>query len=82
MDETEKPFTKVFTCGPWIMMKKTAELATQHFLPFEASLEVQMGCGLGACLSCVYETVNGEFLRSCIDGPVVDGHTVVWEREE
>ncbi|MCA9428843.1 MAG: dihydroorotate dehydrogenase electron transfer subunit, partial [Candidatus Omnitrophica bacterium] len=32
------------------------------------------------CLACVYESTEGDFIRSCIDGPVVDGHNVVWER--
>ncbi len=76
----EKTYTKVFTCGPWIMMAKAARLAQKKNIPFFASLEVQMGCGLGACLACVYETPEGDFIRSCIDGPVVDGHQVVWER--
>ena len=75
-----KPYTKIFTCGPWVMMAKTAKLAKQRTLPFFASLEVQMGCGLGACLACVYQTPDGDFIRSCIDGPVVNGHEVVWER--
>jgi dihydroorotate dehydrogenase electron transfer subunit len=74
----ENKYTKTFTCGPWIMMRKTAELAERYDLPFEASLEVQMGCGLGACLACVYESTEGPFIRSCIDGPVVDGRKVVW----
>ncbi|MCB9770740.1 MAG: dihydroorotate dehydrogenase electron transfer subunit [Candidatus Omnitrophica bacterium] len=76
----ERSYTKIFTCGPWVMMAKTARLAIQKEIPFFASLEVQMGCGLGACLACVYESTEGDFIRSCIDGPVVDGHNVVWER--
>jgi len=77
----EKDFTRVLTCGPWIMMRKVAAMAREASLPLEVSLEVQMGCGLGACLSCVYRSTDGEFIRSCIDGPVVDGHTVCWDEE-
>jgi dihydroorotate dehydrogenase electron transfer subunit len=76
----EQSYTKVFTCGPWVMMKKTVEAASVRAIPVEASLEVQMGCGLGACLGCVYETPEGEFIRSCIDGPVVDGREVRWDK--
>lgn len=76
----ERTFTKLFTCGPWIMMAKACALAAERSLSAEASLEVQMGCGLGACLGCVYETPGGDFIRSCIDGPVVDASTVLWER--
>ncbi len=77
----QQTYTRIFTCGPWVMMKKVVELASASGLPVETSLEVQMGCGLGACLGCVYETPEGDFIRSCIDGPVVDGHGVVWERK-
>jgi dihydroorotate dehydrogenase electron transfer subunit len=78
----ENGYDRIYTCGPWIMMKKVADFARTRSIPFEASLEVQMGCGMGACLACVYRTHEGEFVRSCIDGPVVDGNEVVWEREE
>ncbi len=73
-------YNRIYTCGPWIMMQKVFEIACEAGLPVEASLEVQMGCGLGACLGCVYQSTDGEFIRSCIDGPVVDGYTVEWER--
>jgi dihydroorotate dehydrogenase electron transfer subunit len=76
----EGNYSKLFTCGPWIMMRKAFELAQAKAVPVEASLEVQMGCGLGACLGCVYETPETDFIRSCIDGPVVDGYRVLWER--
>lgn len=75
----EKTYTKAFTCGPWVMMAKIARMTAEKGVSLEASLEVQMGCGLGACLACVYETHEGDFVRSCIDGPVVDGGCVVWE---
>lgn len=75
----ERIYTKLFTCGPWVMMRQAFELAQAKGIAVEASLEVQMGCGLGACLGCVYETPEGDFIRSCIDGPVVDGYGVSWE---
>ncbi|WP_308576963.1 hypothetical protein [uncultured Senegalimassilia sp.] len=36
-----------------------------------------MACGVGACLSCVVDTVDGK-KRSCVDGPVFDAEKVVW----
>jgi dihydroorotate dehydrogenase electron transfer subunit len=78
----EQTYSKVFTCGPWIMMKTLYQLASRYQVPLEASLEVQMGCGLGACLGCVYETLQGEFIRACIDGPVVDAYRVKWNSDE
>ena len=42
-----------------------------------------MGCGLGGCYSCVAPIRRGgeapRFVRSCLDGPVFDGGTVVWD---
>lgn len=76
----ENSYTRLFTCGPWIMMAKACAMAAARSIPAESSLEVQMGCGLGACLGCVYETPDGDFIRSCIDGPVVDAATVLWDR--
>lgn len=34
-----------------------------------ASLETYMVCGVGACLGCTVDTING-YKRACIDGPV------------
>jgi dihydroorotate dehydrogenase electron transfer subunit len=42
-----------------------------------------MGCGLGGCYSCVVP-VRGDdgrphFVRSCVNGPVFDAATLVWD---
>ena len=43
-----------------------------------------MGCGLGGCYSCVVPVQRDggptHLVRSCLDGPVFDGRTVVWEQ--
>ncbi|MCY4511322.1 MAG: dihydroorotate dehydrogenase electron transfer subunit, partial [Acidobacteria bacterium] len=45
--------------------------------------EQVMGCGLGGCYSCVVPVRRNaappHFVRSCLDGPVFDGATVVWD---
>jgi len=41
-----------------------------------------MACGLGACLSCVIKTHDGDrwaYSRVCKEGPVFDSREVVWE---
>jgi len=38
-----------------------------------------MACGVGACLSCVVATSDG-VKRACVEGPVFDAATIVWER--
>ena len=37
----------------------------------------RMGCGLGGCLSCTCETVNGNKL-ACKDGPVFSGEDIIF----
>jgi dihydroorotate dehydrogenase electron transfer subunit len=58
-------FDMVYTCGPELMVSKIFNLAEEHEVPFEASLERLMRCGIGLCGSCVI----GKY-RVCRDGPV------------
>ena len=61
----ETKFSMIYTCGPELMVSKIFTLAEQHGIPFEASLERLMRCGIGLCGSCVI----GKY-RVCRDGPV------------
>jgi dihydroorotate dehydrogenase electron transfer subunit len=61
----EQKFDMIYTCGPELMVSKIFTLAEQHAIPFEASLERLMRCGIGLCGSCVI----GKY-RVCRDGPV------------
>jgi dihydroorotate dehydrogenase electron transfer subunit len=74
---------KLYACGPTPMMEAVAKLAAAHRRPCDVSLEQTMGCGLGGCYSCVVPARNGHqaahFVRSCIDGPVLDATMIVWE---
>lgn len=67
----------VCACGPEPVMRITAGLARSAGVPCQVSLERRMACGVGACLSCVVDTVNGK-RRACVDGPVFDASEVVW----
>ncbi|MBQ1808734.1 MAG: dihydroorotate dehydrogenase electron transfer subunit, partial [Selenomonas sp.] len=60
----------VLVCGPEVMMKAVAKIASDHNIPCQVSLEKRMGCGLGACLSCSIDTTNGQRKKVCKDGPV------------
>jgi dihydroorotate dehydrogenase electron transfer subunit len=31
-----------------------------------------MACGVGACLGCVAKTIQGDYVQSCVHGPVFD----------
>jgi dihydroorotate dehydrogenase electron transfer subunit len=73
---------RVYTCGPWGMMKAVHELAVRYELTCEVSLEARMGCGMGACLGCVVcccdERGETQYLRACIEGPVMDSRRIDW----
>ncbi len=58
-----------YACGPTPMMRAAAEKAKEHGATLYLSLEERMGCGVGACLSCVCETTKG-MKCVCKDGPV------------
>ena len=73
----ENAYDLVCCCGPEPLMRIVAGLAAEADVPCEVSLEKRMACGIGACLSCVVDTVEGR-KRSCIDGPVFDARKVVW----
>jgi dihydroorotate dehydrogenase electron transfer subunit len=50
----------------------------------ELSLEERMGCGMGACLSCVCKvkvaTESGwEYQRVCMEGPVFAAREVIFD---
>ena len=81
-DETRE----IFSCGPWAMQAKVAELARQAGLPCQVLLEERMGCGLGACMACVCKIrqQSGEFKyeRVCVDGPVFRAEDVGWTQRE
>lgn len=69
--EKIKEYAFVYACGPDPMMKAVARVAESHEIPCEISLENTMACGIGACLCCVVETVDGN-KTTCIEGPVFD----------
>lgn len=78
----DRPVT-LFACGPEPMLAAVAHLAARHRVPCEVSVERVMGCGLGGCYSCVV-AVRGDderphFVRSCVNGPVFDAATLVWD---
>jgi len=53
------------------MMKAIARLAAENRVLCEVSLENMMACGIGACLCCVVDTVEGN-KTTCIEGTVFD----------
>ncbi len=71
----------IYACGPEPMIKavKAAALEKNNVKCY-ASFEAYMGCGIGACVSCVIPVGthdNFEYKRVCKDGTVFDVNGVV-----
>lgn len=73
----KQSFDKIYVCGPKPMMKAVAKLADEKGIWCEVSLENLMACGLGACLCCVEDTVDGN-LCVCKEGPVFNTRRLKW----
>ena len=82
LDDVERAKTEIFACGPTPMLKAVAALAAEQDLPCQVSLEEFMACGVGGCAGCTVEvtTQAGPAMqRVCVDGPVFDAASVVWQ---
>ena len=73
----KQSFDKIYVCGPKPMMKAVAKLADAKSIWCEVSLENLMACGLGACLCCVEDTVDGH-VCVCKEGPVFNTRRLKW----
>ena len=76
---------QVYACGPVNMYRAMARmLATSlegnkvKMKKCQVSLEVRMGCGIGACYGCTIETKKG-LKKVCRDGPVFELDDIMWE---
>jgi len=70
-------YDMVYCCGPDPMMRAVAAYCIKNDIACEVSLENLMGCGIGACLCCVVDTVKGN-LCTCTDGPVFNIKELKW----
>jgi dihydroorotate dehydrogenase electron transfer subunit len=75
---------QVFACGPVDMYKTMAEMSLRakrsnlKLKRCQVSLEVRMGCGIGACHSCTINTKHG-LKQVCRDGPVFEMNDILWQ---
>lgn len=68
---------QVYACGPPEMLRRLKEFCAGRRIPAQVSLEVPMGCGLGACQSCAVPRADGTgYLLVCRDGPAFDATEV------
>jgi dihydroorotate dehydrogenase electron transfer subunit len=64
------------------MLKAVRALAARFDLPAQISLEEYMACAVGGCAGCAVrvETPAGPAMkRVCVDGPVFEAATVVFD---
>ena len=75
---------QVFACGPVNMYKAMAnmslpaEQSNVKIKKCQISLEVRLGCGIGACYGCTINTKKG-LRKVCRDGPVFELDDILWQ---
>ncbi len=71
---------QICACGPVAMYQAMVNhlQGRRKRMLVQVSLEVRMGCGVGACYGCSIKTRNG-MRRVCKDGPVFDIDEVIWQ---
>ena len=74
----------IYSCGPMAMIENIDKIAKEFDIVHQCSVEESMACGIGVCMTCVVPMkVNDEvkMIRTCIDGPVMDGSAIIWDRK-
>lgn len=73
----------IYSCGPMGMLSAISKIASDANVVHQCAVEESMACGIGVCMTCVLPVENSDgtvsMLRSCIDGPVMDGAAVRWD---
>ena len=75
---SSETFDMISTCGPKPMMMAVARYASNAGIECEVSLENKMACGVGACLCCVEDTIDGH-VCVCKEGPVINIKKLKWQ---
>jgi len=84
LEEQKEKFQtlELFACGPNAMLKAVGDRALDNGFTAWLSMDRNMACGVGACLTCVIKrkTETGwEWARCCKDGPVFNADEIIWE---
>ncbi len=74
----------IYSCGPMAMLAAINSITNGTEVVHQCAVEESMACGIGICMTCVIpvsdESGNIAMQRSCIDGPVMDGASVAWDK--
>lgn len=74
----------IYSCGPMGMLGAIAKIADQFDLAHQCAVEEAMACGVGVCMTCVVPIKHEDgikMVRTCIDGPVMDGAEIIWDKK-
>jgi dihydroorotate dehydrogenase electron transfer subunit len=74
----------IYSCGPMAMLESINKIATDFDIVHQCSVEESMACGIGVCMTCVVPMKiddDVKMIRTCIDGPVMDGSAIIWDRK-
>lgn len=75
----------IYSCGPMAMLAAVDQVAQKVNVIHQCAVEESMACGIGVCMTCVIPMRDAagviKMQRSCIEGPAVDGSSVVWGSE-
>ena len=78
--------TKIFSCGPPMMMEGVRNYSLENQLECNLALETIMACGIGICQGCTVERKaesNGQhsyrnrFALACLDGPIFNAEEII-----
>ena len=74
----------VYSCGPMAMLSAINSITQDTDVVHQCAVEESMACGIGICMTCVLPVKDGDgnaaMVRSCIDGPVMEGSFVQWDK--
>ena len=74
----------IYSCGPMGMLGAIAKIADEFDLAHQCAVEEAMACGVGVCMTCVVPIKHEDgikMVRTCIDGPVMDGAEIIWDKK-
>jgi len=74
----------IYSCGPMGMLAAIAKIADEFDLAHQCAVEEAMACGVGVCMTCVVPIKHEDgikMVRTCIDGPVMDGAEIIWDKK-
>lgn len=77
---------EMFACGPNAMLQEIGTRAIAGGWRAWLSVDRHMGCGVGACLTCVVKLQDTDgswfWARSCKEGPVFEARQIRWNGED